>query len=1694
MASDLQPTTLPVLRSTRGHLKGSLTKLTTYIESITDATSYTDLKIRYYKVDDLWKEFLVTQKQLYTFSDSENYTDPLPEFEEFEAKVLIVKSSLLAAITEREKIDKKNDVVSQLATQQKVLIDTLSQSTSVVKQDDGFLPSVRIEPFSGNYKDWPSFRDTFQSVVSNKPKLSPIRKFQFLISCLRGDALSLLSHLKVCDDTYEEAWEKLDKRFNRPRHIVNNFVKAFMDLPSVHTSNVSVLRKISDGADEIVRGLTSISSLTRDPWLIYILINKLDFDTRQAWSEDYYSEDYPTINQLLDFLDRRCEALESCRTSTRESNPIKKPPVKSMLASISIICQKCNANHGLTQCQMFLDMDVQARREFVKTNKLCFNCLRSGHPSARCQSKFRCKACNTRHHSLVHDDSINSTTINSTTKSSDSSTKINNSLVYDPNKDFVPQTNNTSLRSSQTTNFGSVNSHNSVNIPSSSPQALINNHSHINHSIKTLLPTALGKVLDVNGKSQIVRMLIDTGSQVSFVTESCAQRLGLKRKNARIPISGIGSTQAGSSRGLLSLAITSRCDTYSISVDTYILSSVTTNLPTSSFTIEDWDYLHRLELADPWFNQSRPVDILLGVDKAWEILQGQRFKSRQGYPIAQRTIFGWVLAGPLPPNKPFFTSHHVHINIDSLLQSFWTIEEVNPKSIVSNEDKQIEEHFVKTHRRDSSGKYVVDLPFKSPPSFGDTLNGAITRLKWMENKFSKNPNLFESYTRFLDEYLSLGHMSRVPPEEISKSNVFYLPHHAVLKPESSSTKLRVVFDGSFKDRNGYSLNDALMIGPPIQRNLFSVCLRFRRHKFVFSADIIKMFRQIMISEQDTDFQRIVWRKSPTEPVQHFRLHTVTYGTSCAPFLAVRVLEQLARDYRDEFPIASDIILNDFYVDDVVSGGDTLSEATFKRDSLIKLLEKCGMRLSKWQSNCPELRQDSDGDAIQNHSLDVESDSWTKVLGLFWNSKTDVFSFRLNYNPEDTITKRQILRDIARIFDPLGFLSPSVVQLKILLQELWQRNIDWDDKLPYPMACRWKKYREELPALTKIEVPRTIGLGRIAFELHAFSDASASAYAAVIYSRYQLPDGTYQINILAAKTRVSPLKQLSIPRLELCGAVLLTRLLIAVQNSLEVTFDNVFAWSDSKVVLSWLSSPPRRWNVFVGNRTSEILDAIPRNRWFHVRSDVNPADCASRGISPSQLLEHPIWWTGPQWLRENNDAWPIVRDLEDDPLCKQEEKIVPPQSYVTVIDDHPIEELSTRISSWNVLIRTVARMQRFIDRCRKEDVPSSLHLEPTEIFNAKKIIIKWLQNRYFGECIKAFTQHDDHGILRVGGRITEANVSFNTKHPIILPKGDIITKLIALDAHKRFCHPGISTLFALIRQEYWIIGCRNLLRKITHDCISCFRQRKATTNQLMGNLPPPRIQVSRPFAHCGCDYAGPISLKVKSGRKSHVTKGYISLFVCLVTKAIHLELVSDLTTDAFLAALRRFVARRGKPSHLYTDNGTNFRGSARSLSEMHKLLLSQTHNSIVADSLARDEISWHFIPPSSPHFGGESYAAVPEPMIDIPTNRLSCWQQLQSKIQGYWKRWQMEYLTSLQQRPRWQQSQTNIKVNDLVVIKESNLPPGKWAMGRVIDTHPGKDGHVRVVTLRTTNGNLVRPIHKLAILPCSETVIQGRGNV
>ncbi|XP_055844957.1 uncharacterized protein LOC129911250 [Episyrphus balteatus] len=1745
-----------------GNAKGRLTRAAAFAEAIDESITIEMLEIRLNKLETTWSEYSSLHNEILEKAEDEEVSELESEFSEYELKYFVSNAELVKAIRDREKTSTKpvevldnSSAFNRLAEQQSAFLEKInSSSPSSNNSNTSKLPTIVVPPFSGCYKDWPSFRDIYLGSVDTKVNLSPTHKFHYLKSYLRDDAANLIKHLKINDANYSEAWDRLERRYDRSQLIVQSFIETFLSLPTANNSNVQTLRKISDGADEVVRGLSALDKTGRDPWLIYLLLNKLDSDTKQAWAENIGSREDVTVVELLDFLELRCNAFEACQSlssrsgssRTKQSNNIRAHLAGPSDSISKSKCPMCQDNHVLTQCTKFVALDIDSRRSFAKTNSLCFNCLKAGHSSQKCFSTFRCRVCRSRHHSLVHPDDAANTNQVSLTGSSN-------------------QTQSSSSTSAQ----------------SNTTESLVSNHSlDVSRPKKTLLPTILARIQDNQGNLIDCRVLLDSGSQSTFIVESFAQRLGYHRKHSRIPILGLSSTEVGYTKGLISLNLRSRVNSSHLFVDAFILDKLTSNLPTKLIDVSSWSHIQNLDLADPTFNVAAPIDVLLGGDKLWSILKDGQIRGPNGCPIAQRTSFGWVITGQFfePEESNHFISFHSLLDLSNLMQRFWEVEEVFPanSSIVFD---QAEEHFQLTFSRSPDRKYVVHLPFKTPnPSFKNTLSLAVSRLFAMERRFAQNSKLRDLYSDFMREYIGLGHMIRIPRDEIKCSNgrCFYLPHHAVLKPDSSSTKLRVVFDGSAKDSTGNSLNNALLIGPPIQRDLIGVCLRFRQHPFVFTADVVKMFRQIWVDDSDCDYQRIVWRDSPSKEIEHFRLRTVTYGTASAPFLSVRVLKQLAEDYKSEFPNAARVLLEDVYVDDVMTGAKSPKDLIELKSELVTLLSMANLELRKWSSNCWPLLASLPKEQCEYSFYDTErSNSYIKVLGMHWNPSNDEYSFRISKSlPTISLTRRSLLSEVSRIFDPLGLLAPSVVLFKMLFQELWSSKLKlgWDDPLPPELADRWDKYRKEIWFFEQVQIPRNLFTSSFDdIELHGFCDASTLAYGAVLYTRCKVAEGKYNITIVAAKTKVAPLKPVSIPRLELCGALLLTRLLSLVKSSFSYKFTNIVAWCDSEIVLHWLSSPPRRWVTFVANRTAAILEVTPRSCWRHISSESNPADCASRGVIPSNLPNHPLWWTGPSWLRLEENAWPeqkfvTLQQENNDILLEQ--RLSPLQVLQTSAENFDvIDHIISKTSSWFRMQRILAYVIRFIfnylcEKSKPKRQRRTSYLTLKEIHVAKTTIIKSVQLTSFSEDIRTLTLKkelplkskllkyspflDNKGLLRVGGRIKNANISFNIKHPYILPINDF-SHLIIEDIHKKNLHPGVSATFAIVRQQYWILGSRNLTRKIVFKCTTCFKLRKTTSSQLMGDLPSQRVSQSRPFSHTGCDYAGPLCIKLSRGRNPKTSKAYICLFVCMATKAIHLELVSDLTSDAFLAAFRRFVSRRGLCSNVYSDNGTNFQGARRCLNEMHKLVISEAYNEAVATSLAKDNVTWNFIPPSSPHFGGlweagvksvkchlrrvigasiltfeemytvltqieailnsrplcvisdndlnpltpahfligEPFTAVPEPTtLSTPLNRLSHWNHLQNMVQGFWKRWHVEYITTLQERSKWKTATPNLKPGDLVIIKEPNLPPTKWLLGKIEAATQGTDGRVRVATVKTNSGTFVRPITKLALLPIS----------
>ncbi|XP_020296284.1 uncharacterized protein LOC109861165 [Pseudomyrmex gracilis] len=1710
-----------VLKKQRAVIKGSCTRINTYVEAITSPTPMVvaQLEERKKRLDSCWSEYNQVQTRLEMLDEAEG-EDRFAFEEAFYALSAKIRGLLSSPVRSAD------------ASLRPVTPHEPQESLTHVR-----LPKLDLPSFSGKYDEWFPFFDVFNTVIHSNASLSKVQKFQYLRASLTNEAKNIVNSLEISNANYDVAWKLLKERYDNQRVIVQNHIKAIMELPLMNKENYAELRQIADGA---ARHLHALQALKRpvDQWddlLIHVLSSKLDPRTLREWQSSLTGTELPNLKQFFAFLTHQCQMLEATDKSsasnvrsgsirTRSQSSSKQQA--SCVATVKSKCSYCQGEHSIYYCRGFLGLSVSQRISEARSRKMCLNCLRSSsHDSSKCTSGS-CKVCQAKHNTLLH---ATATPANSSDHGGDSGERPK----------AVSQ----------------------VASPVTSVSSLVGG-SHV------MLSTAIVYACDSQGSLTPCRALLDCGSQANFMSKSLANRLRLKPEYLNVSISGISGTAATSTQ-VVQVRIQSRLSSYTNSISCIVTDRVTERLPAFTLKRRALDLPRNLRLADPQFHVSSEVDLLLGADVFWDLLCVGQIKASNKHPTLQKTLLGWVIAGRFCGSTQ--SPHKVHschaavtnVQLHEQLSRFWQLdhnfEQVTSYTINEN---LCEQHFLRSVTRNPQGRFVVKLPIKEQVlhKLGGSYDIALKRLRSLERRFQRDTDLKDQYTQFIKEYLALGHMRLLDSQPVDDSMSCYLPHHCVYKVTSQSRKLRVVFDASCKTSSGVSLNDALMVGPVVQQDLMSILIRFRSFRYVFTADIVKMYRQVLLDPSQTRLQRILWRDDPNDRVDAYELNTITYGTSSASYLATRCLLHLAEQHSSQFPVGANRVKRDFYMDDLLTGADSLSEAKLARDEIIGLLRLGLFELSKWASSCPELLEGLDD---QNRELVVikgETDSC--ILGIQWNQVTDTFHFSYELSSTgDVASKRMILSEIARLFDPLGLLGPVVVVAKIILQDLWQAGVQWDESAPQEIHTRWSGLKSQLTSLNQVQVPRGVKFRSDPHlvQLHGFCDASQRAYGACVYVRTRLGLNEWRSELLCSRSRVAPLKAVSLPRLELSAALLLARLVVKVGEALSLTSVQVFLWSDSTITLNWIASPSRRWTVFVANRVGEIQRLTEAKDWRHVASHSNPADHLSRGLDPHELSSASLWWHGPSFLQAEEEHWPDTgfQRLKDG--MPEQRAVV---ATVAVIQDHVVNELLVRVSGLNRACRILAYCLRFL-KARRPTSPTRLVSHEEAAF-ALNVMCKTVQALAFPGEVGALTRGDnvnarsnilslapfvdEGGLLRVGGRLRNSGLQFDACHPVLLPRSHTLTLRIVEHEHLRNMHAGTQATMAAVRQRFWPLSLRSTTRRVIQRCVPCSKVKPRMSEAIMGALPAGRVTVSRPFSHCGVDYAGPVVLREGKRRNAKNHKAYVSVFVCFATRAVHLELVSDLTSDAFIGAFKRFISRRGRPSHMYSDNGTTFVGARGQLKELYSFYCNQQTQSDVERFLCEQEISWNFIPPNAPHFGGLWEAAVKSAkhhlarvvgkahltfeemqtvlseieailnsrpltplsadpndlaylspghflvgtalnsfpcrdLNDVNENRLVRWQRVEQIRQHFWRRWSAEYLHSLQERHKWKNNKgPQLTPGQVVLVKQQNLAPLQWTLGRIQEVHPGPDGVARSATVKTAKGVFVRPLSRIAVLP------------
>ncbi|XP_026830502.1 uncharacterized protein LOC113563287 [Ooceraea biroi] len=511
----------------------------------------------------------------------------------------------------------------------------------------------------------------------------------------------------------------------------------------------------------------------------------------------------------------------------------------------------------------------------------------------------------------------------------------------------------------------------------------------------------------------------------------------------------------------------------------------------------------------------------------------------------------------------------IHSNYKQQLQRFWEQETLSEGRFYTEEEKRYEKQFLETTTRDVDGRFIVRLPVRPGIILGESRSQAQRRFEQLERRLVKQPQIKQAYCEFMREYEELHHMTLVEDLESLKSKEsYFIPHQAVVRPDSVTTKLRVVFDASAKTTFGTSLNDKLMPGPNLQKDLLHITLRFRVHEYVVTADIKKMFRQILIHQKDRVLQLIFWREDARKPLRVYQLNTVTYGTASAPYHAIRCLKELATIYRKKYPAAARILEEDMYTDDISTGARTIQELVQICQQLEAILLKGQFCLHKWRFNNPDVLQQFSKQQRMDKFYTLNKEEPLKTLGILWDSAQDQLQYQVKISKDQATTKREVLSRMSQIFDPLGLVGPVLIKGKLFMQKLWSEALDWDQPLSQEHIIAWDSYYSSLSQFNDFRVPRNVNPQNIKDRLiiFGFSDASEKAYGACIYVVSTDNQGNIHSYLLCSKSRVAPLKTLTLPRLELKAALLLSKLYNIVKIAFKDKIEQVRLWSDSTIVL------------------------------------------------------------------------------------------------------------------------------------------------------------------------------------------------------------------------------------------------------------------------------------------------------------------------------------------------------------------------------------------------------------------------------------------------------------------------------------------------------------------------------------------------
>lgn len=1615
---------------------------------------------------------------------------------------------------------------------------------------------MTLPNFSGAHTEWLSFRAIYETT---RGYFNDVENTARLRRSLRGRALETVSSELIGHARPDDIMRELELQFGRPDSIAQAETDRLRGLPRCSETP----KDICTFASRVRSGIVTLRALKKEHYLMNaelmrVLTEKLPNSLRVQWYRTY-TEKYNSVPNLTLFSDyiteqaRFCSAFAPPENISAADGPVQRRATQRTHTATDRPAAKCRlcdkSGHYASDCAKFKEASPEKRWELAKAQHMCFRCLRTRRYGHTCKPK-KCgeKGCPATHHRLLHGSK--------------------KPAAEQSDKPETPTVNN------------------------STQETVASSRATSSHAYLKIVPV---RVIGPAGELPTYALL-DDGSTVSLIDEDVAKQIGARGRVDPLKIGAIGNTMIdtpGSRRVTVTLA--SRGDSR-----VPFRARTIPKLDLAPQTVSEEDISrcsHLQDIREQLIYNTGAPKILIGQDNWHLLLASEVRRGPQHQPVASLTSVGWTLHGAHTRTLGQQVNYvngltNADQKLEQQLREFFALESliVNPRRPDSDPEKQAEDILSKNTVQLEDGHIETAMLWKdSRIEMPDSYETAIKRLVSIEKKLDSKPALRDRYIEQIDALVKKGYAEKAP-STTTPGRTWYLPHFDVFNPMKPD-KLRIVHDAAAKSR-GMSLNDFLLTGPDLLQSLPGVMMRFRRHNIAVSSDIAEMFMQVKVRREDRDALRYLWRGNRREGApEEYRMTSIIFGAASSPCMAIFAKNWNARRYAAEYPEAVEAIVENHYMDDYLDSYRTLEEATRIATAVRDIHRKARFELGKWVSNSTELIENIEPTRGTTEVVNIgHSDNIEKILGLIWKPQSDVLSFNLTLArlpssilEKGTPTKREALKIVMSLYDPLGLASPVTIRAKQILQEAWRRGVDWDQPFDSDLATQWTSWIPHLKKLKDVSVPRCYPGYSEATEtqVHVFTDASEVAYAAAVYWRTTTEDGATHVSLVMAKAKVAPLKLHSIPRLELQAAVMGTRVAVAVIREHKIEPASVTYWSDSKTVLTWIRRGARVYKPFVAHRIAAIEDGSKVDDWRWIPTKQNVADLATRDV-PHDLHSTHEWYNGPRFLYEEPSSWPTEKPLTDEPTGEE-------RTLVTIdsTDDRVLTEVvpdSARFSKWERLLRATAGVLHFITQCRKRRektyykrtkkgadsdpdwrkqaprivapptaprksrVAERLDIEAEHLKQAERMLVQIVQREVFAQeranlkenreiskdsRLRPLRIEISDDVIRLSSRIDAVSgIEEEVKRPPILHGDHRITQLYIDWTHRSLQHSGTELTVNEVRQHYWVVKLRPTTKMVVSRCLQCRIRKAQPPVPATGDHPRTRLaHHQRPFTFTGLDYFGPLSVTV--GRQHQ--KRYVALFTCLTTRAVHLEIASSLSADSAILALRRFIARRGCPTEIHSDNGTNMHGADKELRDASK------------EEASRRGVVWRFITPSAPFMGGAwerlvrcvksalynvlqekhpheevlstllceaeytvnsrplthvsvdseddeaitpnhfllgGSARVPSPgeFTEQDIDSKKHWRRSQILADMFWRRWVREYLPELQYRREPQSRGPSLQVDDPVLIADGQLPRNTWPRGRIVAVFPGADGEVRTAEVRTAGGTLKRPVKKLIPLP------------